>query len=121
MEGLFSPLHALRKVMPAETTRNCLITDLRFKGIYIIDGSDTHKDNLLFENEVCNSWHYFFFHDSMRKLTAIFILSMQLFMAACGNNGRSDSHRDSIPAKDTSASTTLPDTMYDNVNQDSIP
>jgi len=35
----------------------------------------------------------------MRKLTAIFILSMQLFMAACGNNGRSDSHRDSMPAK----------------------
>jgi len=51
----------------------------------------------------------------------LIIVIIQLFAVACGNG---DQHRaQGVPsnAKDTSSSTNLPDTMYDNVNQDSMP
>ena len=60
----------------------------------------------------------------MRKLKTILpVLMIALVFNACGNGEQKGSSSDSSgigPAKDSTSSTTLPDTMYDNVNQDSI-
>lgn len=59
----------------------------------------------------------------MEKSRKIFFMLIFFAVAtACSNGERQNSHDSAATelSKDTSSSTTLPDTMYDNVNEDSI-